>query len=45
MCINKLREYCDKWKLTVNLEKTKVIIPRANGKRHDAQFLLGNKKL
>ena len=45
MCINKLKEYCDKWKITVNLNKTKVIIFRANGKKHDAQFMLGNQNL
>ena len=45
MCINKLKEYCNKWKLTVNLKKTKVIIFRANGKKHNAQFMLEKENL
>ena len=34
MCIIRLKQYCDKWKLAVNLKKTKVIIFRADGKKH-----------
>jgi hypothetical protein len=30
-CLNKLREYCSKWKLQVNLSKTKVIIFNKGG--------------
>ena len=45
MCINKLKEYCNKWKLTVNLKKTKVIIFKVNDRKHNAQFMLRNENL
>lgn len=32
MCLNKLEQYCDKWGLTVNLNKTKVMIFNKTGK-------------
>lgn len=31
--INKVQEYCEKWNLTINLEKSKVMIFRNNGGR------------
>lgn len=32
MCLNKLNQYCDKWRLQVNLKKTKVMIFNKTGK-------------
>ena len=44
-CINKLATYCDKWKLQVNLKKTKVILYNRQGsliKKHSFLFKSNN---
>ena len=41
-CLNKLATYCNKWKLQVNLRKTKVILFNRQGsliKKHTVFFL------
>lgn len=44
-CINKLATYCDKWKLQVNLKKTKVILYNRQGsliKKYNFRFKSNN---
>ena len=42
-CLNKLQSYCDKWCLTVNTDKTKVVIFNKGGhKISKYRFVLNN---
>ena len=42
-CLNQLQVYCDKWKLTINVNKTKVIIFNAGGhKISKFEFKIGS---
>merc|ERR1739840_92558 len=49
-CLNGLKQYCDKWKLQVNVDKTKIIIfskkkvKRKNKKKKNPFFNWGKKK-
>ena len=44
-CLNKLESYIKKWKLEVNLKKTKIMIFQNPGKRPEAVFYLGDKQV
>ena len=46
-CLNKLQEYCSRWKLTVNIDKTNIMIFNKGGKKIKAPPFLynGNKIL
>ena len=44
-CINKLYKYSCKWKLEVNLNKTKVIVFQNNTKKDSSQFFFGNSEI
>ena len=44
-CLNKLATYCNKWKLQVNLKKTKIILINRHGsliKNHSFLFMSNN---
>ena len=44
-CLNKLATYCNKWKLQVNLKKTKIILFNRQGsliKKHNFHFMSNN---
>ncbi len=44
--LNKLNEYCKKWLLTVNINKTKVMVINKGGRLHDnLKFTLDNETL
>jgi len=44
--LDSLSEYCDRWKLTVNTQKTKIMIFRKSGKLpKDLKFIYGNENL
>ena len=46
MCLNKLNSYCQKWKLTVNTEKTKIMIFNKGGRIiKKSNFLYNNSPL
>ena len=43
-CLNVLSLYCDKWKLKINLQKTKIIIYQKRPKKSiDVKFNIGSK--
>lgn len=42
-CLNNLYDYCARWKLEVNLMKTKIIIFNKNGRLFRDKFLYGNR--
>ena len=44
-CLNKLESYIKKWKLEINLRKTKIMIFQNPGKRPEAVFYLGDKQV
>ena len=44
-CLNKLDEYCLKWKLKVNLSKTKIVIFRPSGRIPKCDFYLSGHSL
>ena len=44
-CLNKLEDYIKKWKLEINLKKTKIMIFQNPGKRPEAVFYLGGKQV
>ena len=45
-CLNGLKAYCDKWKLQINTEKTKVMIFSKNKvKAEDFNFTIGDKSV
>ena len=44
-CLNKLENYIKKWKLEINLKKTKIMIFQNPGKRPEATFYLGEKQV
>ena len=45
-CLNKLNEYCNTWKLTVNIDKTKIMIFNKTGKAvRKVEYMYGNDKL
>jgi hypothetical protein len=39
------KEYCDKWRLTVNVDKTKIVIFRKGRRRRHTIFNLGNENI
>ena len=41
-CLDKLQQYTKKWKLEINLKKTKIMIFQNPGRRPEAHFYLGN---
>ena len=41
-CLNKLHEYTNKWGLTLNIKKTKIMIFQSRGKRAMELFTFGN---
>ena len=42
--INVLEQFCDRWKMKINLEKTKIMVFRRGGKiRRDESFYIGEK--
>ena len=42
--INVLEQFCDRWKMKINLEKTKIMVFRRSGKiRKDEAFYIGEK--
>ena len=44
-CLDKLHEYCNEWGLTVNTNKSKVMIFNKAGRKNSCQFKLGNEIL
>ena len=45
-CLNGLKSYCDKWKLQINAEKTKVIIfAKRKVNPHNLNFKIGDKNV
>ena len=44
-CLNGLKEYCDKWKLQTNADKTKVVIFSKQKVKADIVFRIGDKEL
>ena len=43
--LDKINSYCDKWKLEVNLTKSKVMCLNKQGKYIKHEFTLGHEKL
>ena len=44
--LNILKDYCLKWRITVNINKTKVVIFRTGGRKHkNLRFFYGNEEL
>lgn len=41
-CVNKLFKFTSEWKLTVNTNKTKVLVFNKGGRKKDIKILLGN---
>ncbi len=45
-CLTRLHSYCIKWHLSANMNKTKILIFRRNGRKLKApEFLYGNQKV
>ena len=44
-CLNKLTEYCKNWNLSINEEKSKVIIFNKSGRKINRKFNIGNQTL
>ena len=40
-CLNKLKEYTDKWKLKLNIKKTKIMVFQSAGRRRSTNFYFG----
>lgn len=43
--LNKLTDYCERWFLTINAEKTKVVIFNKNGKQLKGNFFVSNENI
>ena len=44
-CMDNLLEYCNKWKLTVNCDKTKIIIFRRKKAKNNPKFIFNGKDI
>ena len=43
--LHKLSSYCDKWNITVNTDKTKVLVIKRSSRPGDFEIFYGNERL